>query len=54
MTATKRLAWHTVKRNRVSKTGIPTFDIMEGNGNPENWDMVAERIEGPSGQNGKI
>ena len=46
MEATKRPTWRILKRNRVSKTGVPTFDIMEGDGNPENWEMVAERIEG--------
>ena len=43
---TKIPAWHILPRNRVSRANIPTFDIMEGNGNPENWEMVAEKVEG--------
>ena len=45
MNATKR-SLHILMRGRVTKAGLPTYDIMIGDGNPENWDMFAERIEG--------
>ena len=37
---------HVLPRNRVSRNGTPTFDVMVGNGSPENWDMVADRVDG--------
>jgi len=37
---------HVILRGRVTRAGLPTYDIMHGSGNPENWDMFAERIEG--------
>lgn len=38
--------WHAVSRNRVNRNGVPLYDIMAGKGNPENWDMVADRVDG--------
>ena len=39
--------YHIVPRNRVNKVGQATFDIMAGDGNPENWEMVCEKITQP-------
>jgi hypothetical protein len=37
---------HVLSRNRT-RHGKQTYDIMEGpEGRPEQWDMVAEKIEG--------
>ena len=38
--------WHVLPRNRVTRSGQPTFDILAGQGGPENWDMVADRVDG--------
>ena len=38
--------WHKLNRNRVSRSGQPTFDIMAGSGGEENWEMVADRVDG--------
>ena len=40
--------WHVLPRNRKSRAGVPTFDVMSGPGNPENWDCVADRVDGES------
>jgi len=42
----KHPPWHLLSRNRVNRAGVPTFDIMAGDGGPENWEMVADRIDG--------
>ena len=42
----KHPPWHLLSRNRVNRAGVSTFDIMAGDGGPENWEMVADRIDG--------
>jgi len=36
----KAKQWRVLPSNSMS--GQPTFDIMSGDSNPENWEMVAE------------